>query len=30
LYVPLVTKDDILVALNEQGEQSWIFSLAKK
>ncbi|MGB9674410.1 MAG: PQQ-binding-like beta-propeller repeat protein [Anaerolineales bacterium] len=30
LYVPLVTKDDLLVALNEQGEQNWIFSLAKK
>lgn len=30
LFVPLVAKDDILVALNDQGEQSWIFSLAKK
>lgn len=30
LYVPLVTKDDLLVALNDLGEQSWLFSLAKK
>ncbi len=30
LYVPLVSQDNLLVALDEQGSQKWIFSLAKK